>query len=507
MMHSDLNSRSWVFAAAMLICGLASIVWVHPTHAQYAEATPPPAELTEGFDSITPEQCEEWLNILAGPKFEGRGTGQVGYTKAAHWVAGKVAEFGLEPIGDNGTYFQMLPMQRRMPLIEECSLTGPNDFKIEAKGNLGFDRFSDQQEVSGEVIFVNFSGSNLAFAEGTTLRDKIVVYIADEQAATSAPTLVARQRPAAAIRVINSVPESISQLIRGGGRRRASSISGTIIESAAVKLAEAVGGDASWLAKPEKDGVVVHEPMQDISLRLRFREEQAAVPNVVAWLEGSDPLLKNEYVVVGSHLDHLGIQGGQVFPGADDNGSGSTAVLNIAKAFSVNSTRPKRSIMFIWFAAEEIGLVGSRHYANNSTKPTEDMTCMFNIDMVGRNEENANETAEENEGSIHLIGSKKGDNEIHDLVLKANESVGFRFEFDEEKVWNRSDQVNFYNKGVPVAFLFDGFHPDYHRPSDQPSKINFKKIASAAKLYYLAINFASDHGRFKPNSESQSQSQ
>jgi len=250
--------------------------------------------------------------------------------------------------------------------------------------------------------------------------------------------------------------------------------------------------------------VVVHEPKQEVSLRLRFREEQAAVPNVVAWLEGSDPLLKHEYVVVGSHLDHLGIRNGQVYPGADDNGSGSTAVLNIAKAFATNGVRPKRSVMFIWFAAEEIGLVGSRHYANNPTKPTENMICMFNIDMVGRNEENANETAEENEDSIHLIGSKKGDQEIHELVLQANEHVGFRFEFDEEKVWNRSDQVNFYNKGVPVAFLFDGFHPDYHKPSDQPTEINFKKIASAAKLYYVAINLASDHGRFKPNSESQS---
>jgi hypothetical protein len=103
-----------------------------------------------------------------------------------------------------------------------------------------------------------------------------------------------------------------------------------------------------------------------------------------------------------------------------------------------------------------------------------------------------------------LIGSEKGDAAIHAIVLKANESVGFRFEFDEEKVWNRSDQVNFYNKGVPVAFLFDGFHPDYHKPSDGPGKINFKKIASAAKLYYLAINYAADHGRFQPNPESQS---
>lgn len=504
MKHTKLSCRYWVGLRVLAVCLAVSFSGISATSAQYGTVPAPPEDLAKGFDSITAEQSEQWLNILAGPKFEGRGTGQPGYTKAAHWVAGKVAEFGLEPIGDNGTYFQMLPMKRRFPVIDECFLTGPNDLKIEAKGNLGLERFTDQQEATGEVVFVNFSGSNTAFAEGTTLRDKIVIYVADDEAARNAPNQLARQRPMAAIRVIKSVPVSISQLIRGGGRRRSTSISGTIIESAALKLAQAVGGDASWLTQPEQAGVVVHEPKQEISMRLRFREEQAAVPNVVAWLEGSDPLLKHEYVVLGSHLDHLGVRGGEVYPGADDNGSGSTAVLNIAKAFATNDVRPKRSIMFIWFAAEEIGLVGSRHYADNPTKPTEDMTCMFNIDMVGRNEEGANETAEENEGSIHLIGSKKGETAIHSLVEKANEYVGFRFEYDEEKVWNRSDQVNFYRKGVPVAFLFDGFHPDYHKTTDQPAKINFKKISSSAKLYYLAVNFAADHGRFQMTEESQS---
>ena len=125
------------------------------------------------------------------------------------------------------------------------------------------------------------------------------------------------------------------------------------------------------------------------------------------------------------------------------------------------------------------------------------MTCMFNIDMVGRNEETKDETSEENEGSIHLVGSQKGETDIHDVVLEANKYVGFRFELDQEDVWNRSDQINFFKKGVPVSFLFGGFHPDYHRPSDFVSEINFKKLVSAAKLYYVAVNLASDHGRFQ----------
>ncbi len=311
----------------------------------------------------------------------------------------------------------------------------------------------------------------------------------------------------AAIRVISTTPNSISQLIRGGRRSRSTSVSGTITQEAVKQLIDGLGGKQSWLNQPEKEGVEVFDQFQladepnaskkQITLRMRYREEMAAVPNVVAWLEGSDPELNHEYVVLGSHLDHLGIRGGQVYPGADDNGSGSTAVLNIAKAFATNPVRPKRSVLFIWFAAEEIGLVGSKYYCDNPTKPLENMTCMFNIDMVGRNEETKDETSEENEGSIHLVGSQKGETAIHDIVLEANKYVGFRFELDQEDVWNRSDQINFFNKGVPVSFLFGGFHPAYHQPTDRVEDINFKKLVSAAKLYYMAVNLASDHGRFQ----------
>lgn len=175
--------------------------------AQYSPLAPPPADLQQGFDSINMEQSKEWLGILAGPKFEGRGTGQPGYTKAAHWVAGKLAEFGLEPIGENGTYFQNLPMKQRIAVIEECFVSG-RDVKIEAKGNMGFERYADEQELTGEVVFVNFSGSDAKIAENVQLRDKIVFYVTDEKAKLSASTKLDAKRPLAAIRVIEGRPES-----------------------------------------------------------------------------------------------------------------------------------------------------------------------------------------------------------------------------------------------------------------------------------------------------------
>jgi Zn-dependent M28 family amino/carboxypeptidase len=297
------------------------------------------------------------------------------------------------------------------------------------------------------------------------------------------------------MRVIEGTPKSIAQNIFSGRRRRSTSVSGTISDAAVAKISAALGVAENW--SDESD---VAETDKEITITIPLREEAAEAPNVIAWLEGSDPELKDEYVVIGAHLDHLGIRNGKVYPGADDNGSGSTAVLSIARAMALNPIRPKRSVLFMWFTAEEGGLLGAKYYTDNPILPLENMTCMLNIDMVGRNEDTGEgDTDSDNEGHIHLVGSKRGDIALHDLVLAANEHVGFEFELDMESVWNRSDQINFYNQGVPVAFLFGGMHPDYHQPSDQPADINFRKITSAAKLYYLAVYGAANHGRFEAN--------
>ena len=459
---------------------------------QYAPREAVPEDLKTGFESITEEQAKAFLGILAGPQFEGRGTGQVGYTKAAHWVAGKLAEFGLEPAGNGDSYFQMMPMTRRNPLIEKCAVVGPDGFKLEAEGNLGFDRYTDAGEFTGEVVFLSVSGKAAEIPADAELRDKIVIYSADKAAAARAPFSIRGKRPAAAFRIVEKEPKSTAQTIFPGRRRRSTSVSGTIGKTAAADIAKALGVDADW------NGMIASG--KEITISIPLREEKAFSPNVIAWLEGSDPELKDEYVVIGAHLDHLGIRNGKVYPGADDNGSGSTAVLSIARAMALNPVKPKRSVLFMWFTAEEVGLVGSRYYTNNPILPLDKMTCMFNIDMVGRNEDTGEgDTDADNEGHIHLVGSQRGDNELHNLIVAANEHIGFEFELDMESVWNRSDQINFYRKGVPVAFLFGGMHPDYHRPSDQPADINFKKIVSAAQLYYLAVHSAANYGRFEPN--------
>jgi Zn-dependent M28 family amino/carboxypeptidase len=228
-------------------------------------------------------------------------------------------------------------------------------------------------------------------------------------------------------------------------------------------------------------------------LKAAVTRVEKGVPNVVGYLEGSDPVLKKELVILGSHLDHLGRgRDGQIYPGADDDGSGSTALLAIARAFSKNGHRPKRSILFLAVTGEEMGLLGSDWYVEHPLFPLEDTVAELQMDMIGRWEEAhpfenpGNEKAEENKNTLHLVGAKRISTQLHEIVLKANaDHVGFDFEYDGEKYYERSDHYNFARKGIPITFMFTGVHRDYHQPTDTPDKIDFPKLARVAKLNYL----------------------
>lgn len=426
--------------------------------------------------------------------------------KAASWVSGKLAEFGHKPMGDAGTYFQMLPMSRLVVDPSQSKIIGPNDLAIGFDKTVGLDRFVDQAEFSGKVVFLQMAGEGAKIADDLVIENKFVILVADDNAASANAFRLNRKRAAAVLRVVDREPKSTPQQERPDSRQRAVGIGGSIHSEAANQILAAVGGKEEWLTIPEENAIDAHETDIELKAEVRIRREPIAVPNVLAWQEGSDPALSDEYIVLGAHLDHLGVRGNDYFPGADDNGSGSTALLSIAKAIAANPTKPKRSVLFMWFAAEEIGLVGSAHYVNNPILPLEKMVCMLNIDMVGRNEEKQNEQASDNVRSLHLVGSEKGDKSLHGLILEANKSVNFEFEFDEEGVFGRSDQFNFFKKGTSVAFLFGGFHPDYHRTTDSPDKINYEKIAAAAKLYFLASHMAAEHGPFPVPKEEQAES-
>jgi hypothetical protein len=211
--------------------------------------------------------------------------------------------------------------------------------------------------------------------------------------------------------------------------------------------------------------------------------------NVVARLPGSDPSLRQEHVVMGAHFDHLGvglaIAGDSIFNGADDNGSGTSTVLEVAEAFAGLSTAPRRSMLFVLFSAEERGLLGSRHFVTTPEAPMGDVTTMINLDMVGRN-------WTDTVAAVYQLSSDIF--ERAGRVADAHPELGMSLLTDPwpgENLVNRSDQAPFIPYGVPVLFLTSGLHSDYHRVSDEADRLDYEKMARLARLiFWIAWEFA-----------------
>jgi Zn-dependent M28 family amino/carboxypeptidase len=209
-------------------------------------------------------------------------------------------------------------------------------------------------------------------------------------------------------------------------------------------------------------------------------EEEKYTNNIVGYVPGTDPKLKNEFVAVGAHFDHLGISNGVVFNGADDDGSGTVGVLELAKAFAEENDN-KRSILFVFHAAEEKGLFGSEYFTDNDSSILKNITAQINLDMIGR----------ESIDTIYSVGSDKLSSELKSIVEKVNkETVNFVFNYqfddpnDPERIYYRSDHYNYAKHGIPVVFFTDNMQVDYHKPTDDYDKIDFAKIKKTDELVY-----------------------
>ena len=240
---------------------------------------------------------------------------------------------------------------------------------------------------------------------------------------------------------------------------------------------------------------------------LTKKTETVSGENIVAVVEGSDPVLKNECVVLSAHYDHVGITGkGEINNGADDNGSGTTALLEIAEAFSKMKKKPRRSIVFTWVTAEEKGLVGSEYYTLNPVFPLNKTIANINLDMVGRSAEkelvkvdNPEESLAGPNGIYFITGNQSSElteisNKIsNDLHLIPSDALS-------EEFMNGSDQFNFYQKGIPVLGVTTGLHEDYHHPTDDVEKIDFKKMKRIADFtFLLAYKIANRKKRLSKN--------
>ena len=238
------------------------------------------------------------------------------------------------------------------------------------------------------------------------------------------------------------------------------------------------------ISSPLKDNQYIQHISKDFFDGLIKNDSE----NVLAYIKGDEK--PEEVIIISAHLDHLGIQEGKIYYGADDNGSGTSGLLQIAQAFKaaeLDGIKPKRSILFLHVTAEENGLYGSRYYIQNPVFSLENTVCNLNIDMIGR----VDPAHKDNKNYIYLIGSDKLSTELHYISEKVNRkyyNIDFDYRLNEEndrnRFYYRSDQYNFAKNNIPVIFYFNGVHKDYHLPTDTPDKIDYDLLTLRTKLIF-----------------------
>lgn len=444
--------------------------------------------------TVTASELREHVRYLASDELEGRGGGTDGARKAREYIAALFAEWQLQPMGDNGSYFQRFTFTGRLRLGEgnELVLTLPSgetrSFKPE--GEFLPLALSANGETQGELVFAGYSISapdkNYDDYAGINVQGKIVLALRGMPANDSTfareamfpnKLRVAREKGAKALILVSGphspfndepVPFWNEPIMVDAG------ILGVTVKRA---FAEALFYLPDVQKRIDETRKPFSFPIPNAFVRMKVNlvREKLEDANVVGLLKGSDPKLQQEIVVIGAHYDHVGVgvdRDGtqQIFNGADDNASGTSGLLELAQYFSAHRDRLKRSLLFMAFGAEERGLVGSSHFVNHPTIPLEHIVAMVNMDMIGRFR---NDT-------LYLLGVSsspvwKG------LVDELNAQYKFTLK-DSPGLFGASDHISFYNKGIPVLFFFTGMHENYHRPSDDWDTLNYDGMEQVLRM-------------------------
>ena len=452
--------------------------------------------------TITIEDLNSYLSVLASDSLEGRETGEKGQKMAAEYIAGKFKEFGLEPpvsTEEGNSYFQKYPLRK---MTYRTSYLKKDD---EKKMNFeDFIYYSKSETKGEEYIDVVYAGDKLLDnIKSKELKGK---YIGLSQAEMSNWRKVLGDLKDLEVEgIILFVEDTASfDFIK---QRFTRYLSGTRLSTKSNKADNKliIGNPAlaSWIFDKPYADLKTGDVSGRLILSADMLVEDIEVENVLGFLEGTEK--PEEILVVTAHYDHIGISSnGQVNNGADDDGSGTSTVLELAEAFTTaakKGSRPKRSILFMTVSGEEKGLLGSEHYSENPVFPLENTVTNLNVDMVGR----VDPDHEENPDYVYVIGADKLSTELHEVSKKANETYvnlnldyTYNDENDPNRYYYRSDHYNFAKKNVPIIFYFNGTHADYHRPTDTIDKINFELMQRRALLvYYTAWELANRENRVK----------
>lgn len=457
------------------------------------------------------------LKYIASDELEGRRAGTRGAELASHYIANYFKKFGLKPAGDNGTYFQYFDFISDVKMGDSNSVSfkiNDKEIKLNLKSDFAPLSFSESGKVKGEVIFAGYgitaSEQNYDDYEGIDVRGKIVIILKGTPDGYKAHSPFekylslrykisnAQSKGASAVIFVDPFSEKFEKFIYDYSAGKTGILAIEVKNSVLNNLLKNCGYEFNLndIVKKIYDSMkpnsfTINGLSAEIQTDVRYIKSKVA--NVVGYIEGSNRELKNEYIIIGAHYDHLGWGGqGSLIPdtvaihnGADDNGSGTVGLLELAEYFSHNRKKLNRTLVFIAFTAEEEGTIGSGYYVKNPIFPLENTIAMINMDMIGR--------MRENKLTIYGVGTSPVWNEI---IERLNSE--FKFELNLIKDgYGPSDQAQFYSKNIPVLHFFTGIHSDYHKPSDDYDKINYqgqKKILD----FIARLTFELDKSREKP---------
>ncbi len=486
---------------------------------------------------ITPQLLQEYIGYLASDSMKGRNTPSPGLDSAAVYIAGHFKSSGLKPL--NGSYYQDLDFCY-FNLAEGSALTltgadGVKEFTL--KNDFVPYDMTGNGSLAAQVVFAGYGITAPQFNyddyQGIEVKGKIVLILRQEPGQTDSTRkefggkdltkyagLAEKQKRAAelgaaGILVVSGPLNYTSMRPRGFPWP---SLSKTIphdvlplhrctedpakipMVQVGEKVIVALFGSTDSLRRIQQLIETTMKPHsftvgnKTMDLKVGLTKTPLGGRNVIGYLEGSDPELKKEAIVIGAHYDHVGfIESAKpdtdyIYNGADDNASGTSGVIALAKAFAAMPEKPKRSVIFMAYAGEEKGLLGSATYVGNPLWPLKETMAMLNLDMISRNHPD----------SLEIIGARQNP-DLAKIIRKQNKKIGFILEESKGKsMGGGSDHYNFYKKEIPDIFFFAGLHKDYHQVGDNPDKIDAGKAARVSRLAFLtAWYLANDKKHYK----------
>lgn len=514
-----------IFIIFLFCCGLLSmqaqetLEVVSTTPEQYAQ-------------TIKAEDMRYLLTILSSDQFEGRETGTPGQEKAARFIADKFRSFNIPRIemeeGEKATYYQRIVFSSETWDSTAITIgnkdyrhlwdfyafpTKNNDMSAKTVSELTFLGYGIESARYDDYKNVDVSGKTLLMYAGEPMDEAGNSMVTGTQEVSDWTTNMdkklkfAKQKGADFVFIIDpNLKKNISQnrrLLLGRGMSIGEGladldaypnhafISSTMLEKMMGKKAKKFIKARDKAKK--KGGVKPIILPTDVKIAQRKRMRKLEGSNVLGYIEGIDPNLKEELVVLTAHYDHLGKRGKDVYNGADDNGSGTTTVLEVAQALAAAKQAgdgPRRSVLVMLVSGEEKGLLGSKYYTEFPVFPLENTIANVNVDMVGR----VDKEHRDNPNYIYVIGSDRLSTELHDINEMANEKYTqleldytYNAEDDPNQFYYRSDHYNFAKNNIPAIFYFNGTHRDYHMITDTVEKINFEKMEKIGRLVFHTV--------------------